>query len=99
MIVLTVLRSTIYSLLQIVITPLYFLIILAAFPLPPHEPLSHHVGLGASDAVSAPGYLRHPLSYQRREHIPAVPSIILSKHQSAWETLAFQQIFPPRSGY
>ena len=28
------------------------------------------------------------------QHIPAVPSIILSKHQSAWETLAFQQIFP-----
>ena len=31
-----------------------------------------------------------------REHIPATPTIILSKHQSAWETLAFQQIFPPQ---
>jgi 1-acyl-sn-glycerol-3-phosphate acyltransferase len=31
------------------------------------------------------------------ENIPATPSIILSKHQSAWETLAFQAIFPAQS--
>jgi 1-acyl-sn-glycerol-3-phosphate acyltransferase len=30
------------------------------------------------------------------ERLPTVPSIILSKHQSAWETLAFQAIFPPQ---
>ena len=28
---------------------------------------------------------------------PAAPVVILSKHQSAWETIAFQQIFPPLS--
>ena len=33
--ILPVLRSTLYSLLQIVITPLYFLIVFAAFPLSP----------------------------------------------------------------
>jgi 1-acyl-sn-glycerol-3-phosphate acyltransferase len=31
-----------------------------------------------------------------RENLPDEPSIILSKHQSAWETLAFQEIFPPQ---
>lgn len=31
-----------------------------------------------------------------REHLPAEPSIVLSKHQSAWETLAFQVILPPQ---
>jgi len=31
-----------------------------------------------------------------REHIPSVPSIIFCKHQSAWETLALQLIFPPQ---
>ncbi len=31
-----------------------------------------------------------------REHIPAGPAIILSKHQSAWETIALQTIFPPQ---
>jgi len=30
-----------------------------------------------------------------KENIPAVPSVILAKHQSAFETLAFQRIFPP----
>ena len=31
-----------------------------------------------------------------REHIPATGgAVVLSNHQSAWETLAFQSIFPP----
>jgi 1-acyl-sn-glycerol-3-phosphate acyltransferase len=30
-----------------------------------------------------------------REHLPSVPSVILCKHQSAWETIATQRIFPP----
>lgn len=31
-----------------------------------------------------------------REHVPATPSIILAKHQSAWETIALQTILPPQ---
>lgn len=31
-----------------------------------------------------------------REHIPVQPSIIFCKHQSAWETLALQLVFPPQ---
>lgn len=30
-----------------------------------------------------------------RENIPATASVILSKHQSAWETVALQDVFPP----
>jgi 1-acyl-sn-glycerol-3-phosphate acyltransferase len=30
------------------------------------------------------------------ENIPKTPSIILAKHQSAWETIALQTIFPPQ---
>jgi 1-acyl-sn-glycerol-3-phosphate acyltransferase len=30
-----------------------------------------------------------------RENIPAAPSVVLSKHQSAWETVGLQEIFPP----
>lgn len=30
------------------------------------------------------------------ENIPPCPAIIMSKHQSAWETLAIQIIFPPQ---
>ncbi|MBL8472742.1 MAG: 1-acyl-sn-glycerol-3-phosphate acyltransferase [Rhodocyclaceae bacterium] len=32
-----------------------------------------------------------------RENIPQAPSVVLSKHQSAWETMAFQLIFPPQA--
>ena len=32
-----------------------------------------------------------------RAHLPKGAAIILSKHQSAWETIAFQQIFPPQT--
>jgi len=31
------------------------------------------------------------------ENIPEGPAIILAKHQSAWETLAFQRIFPSQT--
>ncbi len=30
------------------------------------------------------------------EHLPRGPCVVLSNHQSAWETLAFQLIFPPQ---
>jgi 1-acyl-sn-glycerol-3-phosphate acyltransferase len=32
-----------------------------------------------------------------REHLPSGAAIILSKHQSAWETIAFQEIFPAQT--
>lgn len=90
------LRSTLYTLLQIIITPFYTLIILASFPLTP---------LNRSRITSG---WAHIMLYLIRvicgvryrvlgiENIPKIPSIVLSKHQSAWETLAFQQIFPPQ---
>jgi len=31
------------------------------------------------------------------EHLPEEPSIVISNHQSAWETIMFQKIFPPQS--
>ncbi len=32
-----------------------------------------------------------------REHLPRGAAIILAKHQSAWETIAFQEIFPAQT--
>ena len=34
---------------------------------------------------------------QGLEHLTTSPAVILSKHQSAWETIAFQVIFPPQT--
>ena len=32
-----------------------------------------------------------------REHLPMGAAVILAKHQSAWETIAFQQVFPSQT--
>ena len=39
--------------------------------------------------------LRHEV--KGLEHLPSKPGVILSKHQSAWETIVFQVIFPPQT--
>ena len=94
--ILVLLRSTLYGLLQIIITPLYFVIILASFPL---SPLSRY-RITSGWAHLMLFLLRVICGIQYRvigaEHIPQTPGIVLSKHQSAWETLAFQEIFPPQ---
>ncbi len=94
--ILAVLRSTLYTLIQIVITPPYALIALATFPLPPlsrYRIISGwaHLMLFLLRVICGVRY-----RVLGAEHIPKIPSIVLSKHQSAWETLAFQQIFPPQ---
>ncbi|MEE8255033.1 MAG: lysophospholipid acyltransferase family protein [Nitrosomonadaceae bacterium] len=95
-IAITALRSIFYTLLQIIITLPYALIILASFPL---TPLSRyrvtsgwaHIMLFLTRVICGVRY-----RVLGMENIPKTPSIVLSKHQSAWETLAFQQIFPPQ---
>ncbi len=94
--ILAVLRSTVYTLIQIVITPPYALIALATFPLPPlsrYRIISGwaHLMLFLLRVICGVRY-----RVLGAEYIPKIPSIVLSKHQSAWETLAFQQIFPPQ---
>lgn len=94
--IMAALRSTLYTLLQIIITPLYTLIVLASFPL---NPISRyritsgwaHIMLYLTRVICGIHYRVLGI-----ENIPKKPSIVLSKHQSAWETLAFQQIFPPQ---
>ena len=90
------LRSTLYMLLQIIVTPPYALFTLACFPLSPHN----RYRVTSTWTRGMLFLLRNlcGLRYQivGAENIPKTPSIVLSKHQSAWETLAFQEIFPPQ---
>ena len=39
--------------------------------------------------------LRHEV--EGMENLPATPAVLFSKHQSAWETIAYQTIFPPQA--
>lgn len=93
---LAVLRSTLYMLLQLIITPPYAVFTLACFPLSPHA----RYRVTSTWTRIMLFLLRTVCGLHYRilgaENIPKAPSIVLSKHQSAWETLAFQKIFPPQ---
>ena len=90
------LRSSLFALVLILVTPPYALIALLTFPLP--RMLRYRIISGWSRLVVllSRAILGIRWEVQGREHLPARPAVILSKHQSAWETLAFQHIFPPQ---
>ncbi len=92
----TWLRSTLFAAALILVTPPYALVALATFPLPPM--VRYRIISGWSRLVIrlAKVVLGIDWRVEGSEHLPARPAVILSKHQSAWETMAFQIIFPPQ---
>jgi 1-acyl-sn-glycerol-3-phosphate acyltransferase len=90
------LRSLAFAIAQILLTPPYAVIALATFPLP--RLARYQVISGWSHAMIwlAKRVLRIDYRVIGAENLPKRPAVILSKHQSAWETLAFQVIFPPQ---
>jgi 1-acyl-sn-glycerol-3-phosphate acyltransferase len=88
------LRSLLFFIGQVITAPIFTLIALLAMPLNP---------ILRNDLIS--GWARSMLWWLKvtcnirhevtgLENITDSPTIVLSKHQSAWETLAFQAIFP-----
>jgi 1-acyl-sn-glycerol-3-phosphate acyltransferase len=92
----TLLRSSLFALALILITPPYAVMALATFPLP--RMMRYRIISGWSRAVVflAKVVLGIDWKVEGRDNLPSRPAVILSKHQSAWETLAFQAIFPPQ---
>ncbi len=90
-----VLRSVLFALFQVVVTPFYALVAIATFPLSPLA--RYRVISGWARLMVLAARVICGIRYRviGTENIPAEPCIILAKHQSAWETLAFQAIFPP----
>ncbi len=88
------LRSTLFLLGQIITAPIFTFIALLSMPI---HPVTRNI-LISGWARSMIWWLRITCNIRHEikglENIPTTPSIILAKHQSAWETLAFQAIFP-----
>ena len=88
------LRSVLFFLGQAITAPIFTLVAFIALPL---NPVTRNV-LISGWARSMIWWLRITCNIRHEvtglENLPKTPSIILSKHQSAWETLAFQAIFP-----
>ena len=89
-------RSLLFMLGMVLFTPVYTVIAMLTFPLP--AMLRYRIISGWAHMTL--WWLRLSCGIRHRvsgtEHIPATPTIILAKHQSAWETIAFQLIFPPQ---
>ncbi|MBN8442284.1 MAG: 1-acyl-sn-glycerol-3-phosphate acyltransferase [Thauera sp.] len=90
-----VIRSVLFALLLAVITVPYALVAVLIFWLPP---MTRHRIITSWVPIMM-WVIRHVLGIRYRvigaENMPAGPAVVLSKHQSAWETIALQQIFPP----
>ncbi len=92
----TLVRSGLFALALALVTPPYALIALATFPLPRMARYRIISGWSLLILFFSRTILGIDWRVEGREHLPSRPSVILAKHQSAWETLAFQYIFPPQ---
>lgn len=90
------LRSLIFLLLQLLLTPIFSTLALLTFPF---QPLTRY-RLVSSYACTMVVILRWVCGIRHEvigaENLPKEPCVVLCKHQSAWETLALQVIFPPQ---
>ena len=88
------LRSAAFLLGLGVLTPILSLLIILAWPLP----FAYRERIARGWCRSVLGWLRLTCGIRHRvegeENLPDRPAVILSKHQSAWETIAFRTFFP-----
>ena len=89
-------RSVLFLLGLLIVTPIFSILVILLFPLP--NVMRSRIASGWAHFVMFWLRLTCNLDYQVRgqENMPDHPSIILSKHQSAWETIGLQTIFPPQ---
>ena len=91
------LRSILFTLYQLVVTPIWAIMVLLLFWLPPLPRFKFIMGwcwLNLFGSRWICGIRKRVIG---RENIPATdqPHIIMSKHSSTWETLALNFLFPP----
>lgn len=90
-------RSLIFFVGMVLTAAVYTPFALAVSPLP----AVMRSGLIGYWAIMIVAWLRWTCGLGHRvvglENLPAAPCVILSKHQSAWETIAYQKIFPPQA--
>lgn len=88
------LRSILFLLVLLIVTPPYALLMIFCFPLP-HRARRYTAVPWVYLTI---WLIKHLLGIDYRvlgrENIPAQPAVILAKHQSAWETVVLQQVFP-----
>ncbi|MFT4174957.1 MAG: lysophospholipid acyltransferase family protein [Rhodocyclaceae bacterium] len=90
-----IVRSIVFALVIIALTLPFAFIALASAPFPPQTRYRWISGWAKMMMRVMPVVLGIRHRVIGRENITDSPAVILCKHQSAWETIAMQQIFPP----
>lgn len=88
-------RSVIFAVLQTALTVLFSLVALLSFPFSAHARYRMITGYNRIVIWLARWVLGIRYVVEGRENLPQRPAIVLAKHQSAWETVAFLFLFPP----
>jgi len=91
----TAVRSALFLAILIAFTPFYWAIVMLSAPLP--RLARYRVISGWTRVATWLSRRLLGIEYEVHggENIPRAPCVILSKHQSAWETIAYTSIFPP----
>lgn len=90
------LRSALFALALAIVTPPYALFALGCAMLPPlarNRVIAYWTRIAVALARVVLG-IRYRV--EGAGHLPQRPAVVLAKHQSAYETLVFNQIFPPQ---
>jgi len=89
------LRSALFLAILIAFTPFYWVIVMLAAPFSRLTRYRVIIGWNRFAAWLVRSLLGIEHEVHGTEHIPREPCVILSKHQSAWETVTYASIFPP----
>jgi 1-acyl-sn-glycerol-3-phosphate acyltransferase len=91
------LRSMLFAVLQALLTVLFSVVAVLSFPFSAHTRYRMVTGYNHIVIWLARWVLGIRYVVRGREHLPDRPAVVLAKHQSAWETVAFLFLFPPVS--
>lgn len=91
------LRSSLFAVLQTSLTLFFSFLALLTFPFSAHTRYRIITVYNRLVIALARGVLGIRYEVRGRENLPAGPAVVLAKHQSAWETVAFLMLFPPIS--
>ncbi len=93
----TLLRSTLFALVQGLATIVFSFIALLSFPFSPFVRYRIITLWNRLVVAAARGLLGIRYEIRGMENLPDHPVIVMAKHQSAWETIALPILFPPQS--
>ena len=88
-------RSALFNLFMVTSAPVYALASLFTVVLPFSWRYAFISRWARMQIRALKWFCRLDYRVEGREHIPGGAAIIMAKHQSTWETFAFQAVFPP----